>query len=148
MQKKGTINPKSIKMLKQYKENLLETEKNFLKTKDIIDKFDFYYLLKTQIRAIDSIIKRLEKPLPNDNPKIVDDTLKIWNYLDLGDIMINDRKNKIQPSFNEIAKIQSELIKCDLYPSPKEIIKETNKKNLRKNFNLFVSNIGEKKYEC
>lgn len=148
MNKRGKVDPKILKLLNEYKNELIEKEEGILGSKNLTDKFDFYYLLKTQIRAVDSLIKRIGQPIPNDNPQIVDNVLTVFPQLELADIIIHDKNAECKANFDVVAKIQSEFIKYNLYPSPKEIIKETNKRELKKNFDLFVSNIGEENYGC
>lgn len=147
MEKRDKVDLKIVKSLEKYKESLIKVEKKFLNSKNLTEKFEFYYLLKSQIRAIDSLVFRIRNPIPHDNPKVVDDVLKIWPSLQHADLIINKSKYG-EPSFEIATQIQSDFIKYNLYPSPEEILNEMNKKSLKKNFNLFVSNIGEEVYEC
>jgi len=79
-----------------------------------------------------------------DNPKVADDALLIIPHLKfINDSLEEDKDINPHQILRISTKLQSLAMKNNMYPPSNEIIKSSQDKSLKENFERFILNIGE-----
>lgn len=138
------VNILVIKDLDKIKEELNIYKKQELSKNQLTsDNFSRFHAIETQMRVIDKMINRINMAEEiHDNPKVADDALMILPLI--RDLNTNI---KIENDSNFLMELSSDLqilaMKVNMYPLLKDVREKINKEVLEKDFNKFISNIGE-----
>lgn len=144
---------KKIDPLIVVKLNDFITELDIL-NKRIVDKgendfsrFSIHHAIATEKRIVSKLINRIKIKKKGDNPKVVDDFLKITSEMSRLHSNLEELKkqNKINTNFllDLSSQLQKKAIQFNLYPSEKEMFGNINREVIKRTFEDFAKRVGD-----
>lgn len=142
------IDPLIVNKLNDFMTGLDVLNKRILnKGENNFSRFSIHHAIATEKRIISKLINRIKIKKKEDNPKVVDDFLKITPEMSKLHLNLEELKKQIKINTNFLLDLSSQLqrkaIQFNLYPSEKEIFENINRKVIKRTFEDFAKRVGD-----